>query len=68
MSETVLGKNFTRMAGPKSIYYIEENAYVVVVGIDVSFKIYCGKCRAPFPQPFRLASYLWWDFRRDNEK
>jgi hypothetical protein len=29
--------------GPKSIYYIEENANVVVVGTDISFKIYHGK-------------------------
>jgi hypothetical protein len=48
---------------PKSIYYIEENANVVVVGTDFSFKIFSGKLLNVAPKS-RLADEVVTDYSR----
>jgi hypothetical protein len=48
---------------PKSIYYIEENANVVVVGTDFSFKIFSGKQLDVAPKSW-LADRVVTDYSR----
>jgi hypothetical protein len=47
----------------KSIYYIEENANVVVVGTDIKFKIFSGKLLDVAPKS-RLSDGLVTDYSR----
>jgi hypothetical protein len=48
---------------PESIYYIEGNPNVIVVGTDVSFKIFSGKLLDVAPKS-RLADGVVTDYSR----